>query len=485
MSWGNESEVPLFYNVQFDPKMWYGFGQQEKEQNINESIAIARQKAKEEFMKSRKNDGDLTEDELDDLNFKRLNVAADIMSEYDPDKAQEWLNKADQIKSNKEQRLFNAQQKNEQLAQQQKNDALIELANLDTESPNIANEWSDVRKKWISLNPNIASYLPENPQYIDAKGNYGTLAKRGYADQLMRQAQSEKYLANSSLTTDERENHLATAAAYEKKAKEYGFDALSSESNNTLSIKEMLDNYNGKVIPDSKKVGLTKNEQDLIDKHNADVYEAQLRNQRLAEGNVKISDDLFNSEVNKTLGPSATKAQQFLDELKNSALSIISSVKNGNTVSAAYQAAKKSLGDALSNADYQNMAGFDVKEGVLGRIKSSLGASSLSEDQSIRLVNSFLGYINSAINAYNRNIEEKTKNSKLNKEINNRFFVSNVPSGITELTGNKNKIVGNLKPEVGMVPKAKEESANRKGATEVKFIGGKWRGRVNGAWVEL
>ena len=417
----------------------------------------------------------LTDEEKDQLEETKLRAGAEAYMAYDPETAMGWNQKADAIGVNRGIRSQTLSDKADAQAQSQKNDALTELADIDQNDPNAASDWTAIRNKWLTKSPKLDAYLPATPAFIDAKGNFGKLAERGYAEQLMKQAQSEKYLANSSTNSTERQQHLANAKEYEARAEKYGAQVAATGGTGNEKFDKFMAGYAEDVkIPDSMKSQWTAPEQKIINDHNAQVDQNKTQALDLAKGYEGLGADKFNNEVNQTLGASVEAAQKELEALKRGALSVQSAVKNNNTKGAAYMSMKKALGDALSGSDFSGMAGFGVSEGILGKIKEQLGAGQISEEKAKTLVKSFVDGLNDAITEYNSNVVEKTAKSEMKDKIISKFKITPVKAISTSGSSDTET------PKAGeadvKVPKVIREIADQLKLTDVKQLGGKWRG---------
>jgi hypothetical protein len=386
----------------------------------------------------------LNAEEREKLSEEQLRAGAEAMMKWDPTEATNMLQRADQINANRDSRAMALKDKAEARdrsnadkadaqAQTQKQDALTELANIDANSPTAQDEWTAVRNTWVTKNPKLEAYLPAKVSFIDAKGNFGKLAERAYADGLLRRAQSEMYLAPSSPTTAERTAHLTKAAEYETAAKKYGAVVATGTGTDEGgdAFKAFISKYDAATkIPDYEKSQWTPAEQKIISDHNTQVDTDKDNALRRAAAHESLEAEKFANAVAETLGGSVDAAQKALEDLKRGASSVQSAVKNNNTRGAAYMSMKKALGDALSGADFAGMAGFGISEGVVGKLKEALGGAQISEGKAQGLVKSFIDGLNEAIREYNANVVTKTAKSELKDKIRNKYKIDPVPGAI-------------------------------------------------------
>ena len=79
-----------------------------------------------------------------------------------------------------------------------------------------------------------------------------------------------------------------------------------------------------------------------------------------------------------------------------------------NAISGAYLAMKKSLGDALSNADFSGIAGFGIGQGLISKFKSTLGASAMTEAQAKEILTTAIQGYNDMVDLYYGSLAKKT-----------------------------------------------------------------------------
>lgn len=116
----------------------------------------------------------------------------------------------------------------------------------------------------------------------------------------------------------------------------------------------------------------------------------------------------------KTSLPGIEKAYTALNETRNGLESALSQASR-SPAGGAYIAMKKVLGDALSNSDFAGIAGFGIDTGILGKIKASLGATSMNDADANAILQQAVSGFNSMLSSYNSRFNDDRNPEFVNK----------------------------------------------------------------------
>ena len=416
----------------------------------------------------------MTEDEKDALAEQQSRAAADAMMEYDPETAQAWLDKAETIKTNRANRTQILSDKADAQAQAQKNDALTELANIDTNNPEAQSEWTTIRNKWIAKNPKLDAYLPATIQYIDAKGNFGVIAQRTKADSLRSQAKSKEYLATSEKVTALRDDLMRQANALYAEADKLDKNTpVGGGTSGGLdpAIPKLIAEYEktpGKKIPQSEiaKWREGSDEYKKLIAYNDNLSSNQNQTADLLAKAQSYAGDVYNRIVkNNTVELAGLKSI-------NNVLSLVegkmgSGMNQYNTVKAALRAA---VPEAVNEGDITNIQ--NLKNGsVLATLLNKIGASQTISDNDINsaldgLINSYKFEMEKVQSAITDELSNTTEYKDEVKKQLASILSGYKPSwsgfkraGGEEKTGGKKQI-----------PPAVQQMADKAGITGLKYI---------------
>ena len=134
---------------------------------------------------------------------------------------------------------------------------------------------------------------------------------------------------------------------------------------------------------------------------------------RQAESRKQESREDYRAYLDENL-PNVKTGFNELNKVKSGLQSALTQAKRA-PAGGAYVAMKKVLGDALSGADFAGVAGFDVQQGMLGKINELFGASQMSDEQSIEIVQSAVDSFNQSLAEYNDRFDDSTFGQKARK----------------------------------------------------------------------
>ena len=417
----------------------------------------------------------MTEDDKDALAEQQSRAAADAMMGYDPETAQAWLDKAESIKTARMNRIHSNEDKADIEAQRQKDSALTELANIDTNNPDAQTEWTATRNKWLTKNPKLDAYLPSTIQYIDAKGNFGAIAQRTKADSLRSQAKSKEYLATTSKTDPDRKFFIDQANALyaeaDKLDKNTPVGGAGGMGGLDPAIPKLISEYEktpGKKIPQSEisKFREGSDEYKKLIAYNDNLSSNQNQTADLLAKAQSYAGDVYNRIVkNNTVELTGLKSI-------NNVLSLVegkmgSGMNQYNTVKAALRAA---VPEAVNEGDITNIQ--NLKNGsVLATLLNKIGASQTISDNDINsaldgLINSYkieMDKVQSAIT------DELSKTTEYKDEVKKQLasILSGYKpswSGFKRAGGEEN--TGGKK----QIPPAVQQMADKAGITGLKYI---------------
>jgi hypothetical protein len=92
---------------------------------------------------------------------------------------------------------------------------------------------------------------------------------------------------------------------------------------------------------------------------------------------------------------------------------------------------KKVLGDALSNSDFAGIAGFGIDTGILGKIKASLGATSMNDADANAILQQAVSGFNAMLNSYNSRFNDDRNPEFVNKA-KKAFAIQPLSSGVRQ-----------------------------------------------------
>lgn len=129
-------------------------------------------------------------------------------------------------------------------------------------------------------------------------------------------------------------------------------------------------------------------------------------------------------------------------------------------IGGAYIAMKKTLGDALSGSDFSGIAGFGVGQGIISKLKASVGASAMTEAQAKEVLDSSVNGFNEIVRQYNAMLDQKTRgaNQDFSRTAKTAYGVSSI-APLRAPTGKQGSIL--------------REKKVRKVVSEEEFFGGK------------
>ena len=135
----------------------------------------------------------------------------------------------------------------------------------------------------------------------------------------------------------------------------------------------------------------------------------------------------------KTSLPGIEKAYIALNEARNGLESALSQASR-SPAGGAYIAMKKVLGDALSNSDFAGIAGFGIDTGILGKIKASLGATSMNDSDANAILQQAVSGFNAMLNSYNSRFNDDRNPEFVNKA-KKAFAIQPLSSGARQSSG--------------------------------------------------
>lgn len=156
-----------------------------------------------------------------------------------------------------------------------------------------------------------------------------------------------------------------------------------------------------------------------IDGHNADAqraYGAKTGKQAFELSQAKSGEEFSQTKYENWLKNTIPGIDKASNELSTLSQGFASAKAQGerSPIGGAYIAMKKSLGDALSNADFSGIAGFGVGQGLISKFKSALGASAMTEAQAKDILTTAIQGYNDMVDLYNRSLDEKTRGEPSN-----------------------------------------------------------------------
>ena len=113
--------------------------------------------------------------------------------------------------------------------------------------------------------------------------------------------------------------------------------------------------------------------------------------------------------------PNIASARSNLEKVRSGLQSALSQAKRA-PAGGAYIAMKKTLGDALSGADFAGVAGFDLQQGMVGKIKELFNASQMTDEQAMEIVEASINSFNNSLSDYNDRFDTSTGYGKKAKK---------------------------------------------------------------------
>jgi hypothetical protein len=136
-------------------------------------------------------------------------------------------------------------------------------------------------------------------------------------------------------------------------------------------------------------------------------------------------DDTLPGHIN-----AVTKLRAVRDGLV-SAMSQAKAAKTGG----AYIAMKQVLGDALSNADFTGVAGFNISEGLLGMLRSLTGASPLTDDKAVTILRQAVEAFNTSLTTIAQTIDDSSGLPEYKKMAKGALVLPRLEFDLTTNTG--------------------------------------------------
>ena len=364
---------------------------------------------------------ELTDDEKDALEEQRLRAGAEAYMGYDPNTAQSWLNQADTLKANKENKL-NAQK---QRVSAYLNEVAAEFQNID---PADQAAWSEARSRWIAYEPGLADYVPgkanqDNWDRIQSQGGNktavapkGEFATRNYLD---KQVQQYTYLSAQARAA----GNSAKADNYAKKAMELQ-DQLDGAGDKTLTVEGVLEKYNSDIEALKAKVTTTQlpSTVSLFNKIAEDIGEGAVLDGVKKSINEVLESTKSGNLTGRNLSDEDLKAQA--SALSTQANDLVASkrkiasarelIKAKISSGAARIAAKDLQGDVLAESEFSGYKNNDPLVQAFNYFANKLvGVSFITLEDAKSLVNALISTYNSTAGDYIKALGDNKYRNKM------------------------------------------------------------------------
>lgn len=137
------------------------------------------------------------------------------------------------------------------------------------------------------------------------------------------------------------------------------------------------------------------------------------QNLDLAGKQESLSNEKYKNWLEQTL-PGVAGAFADLRKMREGFVYALTQAKR-NPKGGAYIAMKKSLGDALSGADFAGIAGFNVAKGLVGALKEKLGATPLDEKDAKSIIRESVNGFNSILADYDKRFADSKNPNNVKK----------------------------------------------------------------------
>ena len=368
---------------------------------------VARKKAIEEKLKK---SPEYTTDQSEDIQAKQFRAGAEALMPYDPNTAQSWLLRADEINARKEARnaVYTPYQKQLVDAKQQNRIQMDKaIASMNSNSGKSGSEteylyWKGQAEQLKAEDTRLNNLLAES-----GLSGYSTIGGAGAGNGAS---------AGAGKGTVDGAGDGSTTPTYDA-GKKIVDDALAIDANgfttkeNKLKAKTLLADFKAK------------NSQTLNDTQRASL-DAIIDNAKLPV----VADTRGDAEKSfKQISAVAPTVIKQSDALRTRVSGIEATLANytTNPGQSYYMGLKKQLGDAIGGADFAGLTSFGVFAGLIAKAKEFVNASPVSEDQAKREVQGFVNSINSAVDTHNKMAEQLITNSKVTNKDGIQLFRDN------------------------------------------------------------